>query len=40
VTFTRFCQQHGATPDEREELIWHLIALRIRILYKLLARGF
>ena len=40
MTFQQFCQQHKVTPFEREELIWHLISLRIRRLYKTLARGY
>lgn len=35
----QFCDEHAVTPEERDALFWHLIAIRISTLYRKLLGG-
>lgn len=34
MTWQQFCEHHQVTAQEREALFWHLLALRIREMFK------
>jgi hypothetical protein len=40
MTFQQFCQQHGVTAAERQQLAVHLATLRMAQLLEALFRGY